>query len=99
MKRSKYTIRAKVWLYPGETAAWHFVSLDKKTSKEIKETHGTVRRGFGSIRVTVTVGDTTWKTSIFPSKEQEVYILPLKASVRQAEDIEHGDTIAFTLAF
>ena len=39
----------------------------------------------------------TWKTSIFPDKRSGTYLLPLKASVRRAEAISEGDTIAFTL--
>ncbi|MBL4644744.1 MAG: DUF1905 domain-containing protein [Candidatus Pacebacteria bacterium] len=96
--KSIYTIKEKVWLYPGESASWHFVSLSKKDSKEIKKTHGKVHRGFGSIRVIVTVGKTTWKTSVFPSKEG-MYVLPIKASVRQKEGILNRDTIALKMVF
>jgi len=79
-------------------AGWHFATVDKKEAKEIKETHGKVRRGFGSIPVNVTVGKTSWKTSIFPSKDG-TYILPVKASVRKKEGIFEDDTITITLAF
>ena len=58
----------KVWLYPGETANWHFVTLTKKVGQEIKETFGKNARGFGSLPVEVTIGATTFKTSIFPDK-------------------------------
>jgi hypothetical protein len=92
-----YTVTAKVWLYPGN-AAWHFVGVDKKTSDTIKETHAKKARGFGSIRVRVTIGKTVWDTSIFPDKRSGTYLLPLKAEVRRAEGIEAGESIAFTLA-
>lgn len=98
-KSNRYRIRTKVWLYPG-MAGWHFVTVSKKESKDIKEKYGPVRRGFGSIPVDVQVGKTEWKTSIFPNKDG-TYILPMKASVRKKEDIVVDDVIniTFTLKF
>ncbi len=87
----------KVWIYPGEFANWHFVTLTKKVGQEIKETHGKNARGFGSLPVEVTIGQTTWKTSIFPDKRAGSYLLPLKAQVRKKEDIEAGETVAFEI--
>jgi len=105
MKPKQYKIRSRVWLYPGMApstnsgqGAWHFATVDKKESKEIKETYRKHRRGFGSIPVHVTVGKTNWKTSIFPSKDG-TYVLPLKAIVRKKEDIFEGDTITLALRF
>ncbi len=88
----------KVWIYPGEFANWHFVTLTKKVGQEIKETHGKNARGFGSLPVQVTIGQTTWKTSIFPDKRAGSYLLPLKAQVRKKEDIEAGEPVAFEIA-
>jgi hypothetical protein len=87
----------KVWLYPGDMAAWHFVTLTKKIGQEIREKYGKQSRGFGSLPVEVTVGTTTWKTSIFPDKRVGSYLLPLKAKVRKAEDIEAGEMITFSV--
>ncbi len=90
-----YKVKTKIWLYNGPTP-WHFVTINKKTSKEIKENHKSPGRGFGSIRVEVTLGKTKWKTSLFPTKDS-VYLLPLKLAVRRAEDIFEGEEISFTL--
>ena len=92
----KYKVKSKVVLYPG-MAAWFFAYVDKKQAVEIKEKHTGPRRGFGSIKVTATIGKTKWKTSIFPDKQSGTYVLPLKAAVRRAEGIDAGDTISFTL--
>lgn len=91
-----YKITSKVWMYPGETAVWHFVSIDKKLSAEIKEKHALKKKGFGSIPVEVTLGKTVWETSIFPSKDGP-YILPLKSMVRTKEEIRAEDEITFSL--
>ena len=77
--------------------AWFFAYVDKEQATKIREKHGKVRRGFGSIKVTATIGKTTWRTSIFPDKHSGCYVLPLKAAVRRAEGIDVGDTISFTL--
>ena len=87
----------KVWLYPGESANWHFVTLTKKVGQEIKENFGKTARGFGSLPVEVTIGTTVFKTSIFPDKRLGSYLLPLKAKVRKIEDIEADEPVTFTI--
>lgn len=87
----------KVYVYPGETANWHFVPINKKIGLEIRETYGKSRRGFGSLPVEVMVGKTVWQTSIFPDKYSGSYILPLKAAVRKAEDIYADKKLKFTI--
>jgi len=88
-------MKSSVWLYPG-MAGWHFVDIGKKQSKEIKQNRMPFRKGFGSVPVTVTIGKTIWKTSIFPDKSG-VYVLPLKKEVRKKENISAGDNIKFTI--
>lgn len=91
-----YSMRAKVWLYPG-MAGWHFLTLPKKQSKEIKATFDSLRRGWGSLPVVVTIGRTSWKTSIFPYTKADAYLLPLKAEMRKKEKIAEGDTVTFSI--
>ena len=97
MKYETYKIKSKVWLYPGENAAWHFITIPKKQSDDIKKKFAEVKRGWGSIRVVVTLGSTMWKTSIFPDKRAGAYLLPLKASVRKKEEVLEGDSVSFLL--
>ncbi|MCA9389939.1 DUF1905 domain-containing protein [candidate division WWE3 bacterium] len=91
-----YRFDSEVWLYPGN-AAWHFATVPQEVSEEIKNMHGHMSRGFGSIRVTVTIGVTTWQTSIFPDKKSGTYLLPLKAEVRKLEGLSVGDDITLNL--
>jgi hypothetical protein len=51
------------------------------------------RRGFGSVKVTVRVGDSRWQTSLFPQKETGGWFLPLKKPIRLAEGLEFGDDV------
>ena len=91
-----FKVRSKVFLYPG-MAGWHFIGLPKKQSEEIKERFGATARGWGSLPVQVTLGKTSWKTSIFPDKKSGTYLLPLKADVRSKEEVAHGDTVDFVI--
>jgi hypothetical protein len=95
MKIEPFTIKARVWEWEGK-GAWHFVTIDKKTSKQIKDEYIFPKRGFGSIPVNVRIKSTRWKTSIFPEKEG-TSLLPLKRSVREEQEIKKGDTIEFEL--
>ena len=54
------------------------------------------RRGFGSVKVTVRVGGSEWRTSVFPQKSGG-YILPVKADVRRRAKIGAGDEVDLTL--
>ena len=97
MSKDIFRIRAEVWLYPGENASWHFVSVPKDISSEIRERFGERSRGWGSLPVTVTIGRTNWSTSIFPDKKSAAYLLPLKAAVRAKERIRVGEEIVFSI--
>jgi hypothetical protein len=82
-----YLFDAPVWVWDArKTDVWTFVSLPPEESEEIREFAAGIPRGFGSVKVTATIGATTWRTSIFPSKDG-VYVLPLKKAVRTAEGL------------
>lgn len=98
MKQKTYTMTEKVWIYPGDHANWHFTSISKEQSQKIKEMYGKNAKGFGSLPVTVTIGKTTWDTSVFPDRRAGTYLLPLKAKVRQTEDIEAGEAVTFSIS-
>ena len=92
----EWTFDAEVWLWKSD-AAWHFLTLPEDVADEIEDMPMN-RGGFGSVRVEVTIGSSTWGTSIFPSKDVGSFILPLKKPVRVAEGLEGGDTCTVHLA-
>jgi hypothetical protein len=53
--------------------------------------------GFGSVKVNARIGETEWSTSLFPNKELESYVLPLKAAVRKKEKLKVGDVASVTI--
>lgn len=87
---------AQLWRYPGEDG-WHFVSLPPEVSADIEDLTDGNRRGFGSVRVSVAVGASSWKTSVFPDKKAGTFLLPMKKAVRTAEHLVEGDDVPVRL--
>lgn len=94
--KNVYKIKSKVFLYPG-MAGWHFICVPKEQSEDINKRFGARKRGWGSLPVLVTLGKTSWKTSIFPDKKSGSYLLPLKADVRKKEGVLSGDKVIFLI--
>lgn len=95
-----FTFTEPCWLWQSDKAAWHFVTVPKNYSEEIKffsENHCGKRKGWGAVRVTAHIGDCEWKTSIFPSKTHEAYILPIKQAIRKQAQIGTGQTVTVSL--
>jgi hypothetical protein len=88
----EFSFVAPLWRWQGESA-WHFVTLPPDVSDDIEELTAPTRRGFGSVRVEVTVGETTWQTSLFPDSTVAAYVLPVRRAVRDAERLAVGDPV------
>jgi len=91
---------AELWIWDARRDdSWTFVTLPVDASDEIRDRTAATgpRRGFGSVRVRVTVGTTTWQTSIFPDGARGAYVLPIKRAVRKAQSLEEGDTAEVTV--
>ncbi len=89
--------KAKVWLYNGTNASWHFITLPVEIGQQVKYLGMNKKAGWGAIRVKAQIGNTTWETSVFPSKELSSYILPLKSEIRKKENIRESDIIHVTI--
>jgi hypothetical protein len=93
----KVVFNAELWLWDARrTETWTFVSLPASESEEIRDLAGGLRRGFGSVRVRATIGNSTWTTSIFPAS-QAGYVLPVKRPIRVAEALDVGDMATVTV--
>jgi hypothetical protein len=77
---------------PEKTGAWTMIGLPNDLADEIGEVAGPISRGFGSVRVLATIGDTTWRTSVFPDGGLRTYTLPVNEHVRRTEGVDRGDT-------
>ena len=76
-------------------APFLFVAVPPKQSDEIKAVSGLVTYGWGVIPVHVRIGNTEWKTSLFP--KDGAYLVPIKDSVRTAEHLADGDEVTIQL--
>jgi hypothetical protein len=83
-----WEVTAPVWRWP--SGNWFFLTVPDDVSDEIAEASEGRSGGFGSVRVEVACGATTWRTSLFPSSSAHAYVLPLKRSVRDAEGLDEG---------
>lgn len=91
------------WTGGGQNGSWHFLTINGPAGEQLsaealeRRLEG-LGRGFGSLKVRATIGDSTFTTSVFPSKEHG-WLLPVKASVRRAEDLAAGDAIEVRIDF
>ena len=83
-----------IWFWHGPSP-WYFVTVPEEQSLDLKAILGFVTYGWGMIPVTVRIGETEWKTSMFPKDGR--YIVPIKASVRNAENLGLGDHVTIRL--
>jgi len=90
----KIEFTGRIWFWKGP-APWFFVTMPAKQSRELKAISGLVTYGWGVIPVHVQIGNTEWATSLFPKDGR--YIVPIKVSVRKAEDLEEGDKVTIRL--
>ena len=76
-------------------APFLFVRVSEEESRALKAISAYVTYGWGMIPVQVRIGGTEWTTSLFP--KDGLYLVPIKASVQQAEGLKEGDTVTVQL--
>jgi hypothetical protein len=95
-----------VWLWRAKTAdgapkaspvAWHFLTIDGEAAAGIRAVAPGRSAAWGSVYVKVRIGTSSWETSVFPSKEVQGYLLPIKAAIRKKERIAEGDVVTVEL--
>jgi hypothetical protein len=91
----RWSFTAEMFRWDAEGPSWRFIRVPSELADDIRIVAET--RGFGSIKVAATVGDTTWSTSLFPEKPTDSYLLPVKKQVRDAERLDDGDLVSVEL--
>lgn len=84
----------EIWYWRGP-APFYYVTVPEENSSRIREIAAESTYGWGMIPVHATIGDTTWYTAMFA--KDGGYVLPVKAAIRRAEDVDDGDVVAVTL--
>jgi hypothetical protein len=85
---------AELWASES-VGSWVFLTVPPEVGDDVRLLSGPPT-GFGSVRVEITLGTSTWRTSVFPDKARG-YVLPVKAAVRRREDLEPGDRVRIAL--
>jgi hypothetical protein len=89
--------------WQGERGTYHLLTLSGAEAEKIA-THAAISRlefgrarGFGSVKVMARIGETRWKTSVFPQKQSREWVLLVSRKVMQAEDLAAGDPVGLQL--
>jgi Domain of unknown function (DUF1905) len=101
-----YTVTTKLWIWSSDKApaSWHFLTIDGEVAETIhalalmRRLEFGRKRGWGSMKVRATIGETSWETSIFPANEVKGWLLPVKAAVRKVEGLVAGDEVRVSIA-
>lgn len=90
-------VTSLLWIWKGEAAGrWFFLTIPEEQSGELRAEAFSTPRGFGSVRIEATIGDVTWRTSVFPLNSGG-YLLPVKADVRKCAGLAAGDEVTVEL--
>lgn len=90
----EFEFSGSIWYWRGP-APFFFVTVPEEQSSELKAISSAVTYGWGVIPVHVQIRDTEWTTSLFP--KDNLYLVPIKASIRKAENLEEGDEVTLRL--
>lgn len=107
MSGESFTASGELWLWTPETGkgSWHFLAISGEMAEAIRDAVFIDRlelglpkkRGWGAVKVEATIGDTVWRTSLFPVSKTGEWMLPVKAAVRKAEALVLGDNVRVSL--
>ncbi|MFN2098761.1 DUF1905 domain-containing protein [Altererythrobacter sp. MF3-039] len=96
-----YTARLARW--QGDRGTYHLVSITGNVAEQIamherlhRLEYGS-QRGFGSVKVMARIGDTEWKSSVFPQNKKTEWILLVSKKVMRSEDLAEADQIEVEL--
>ena len=89
--------------WQGDRGTYHLVTFTGEQAEAIamharlhRLEFGT-SRGFGSVKVMARIGETEWKTSVFPQNKQSEWVLLVSKPVMRKEDLAHGEDLTVTL--
>jgi hypothetical protein len=83
-----------VWEWRGP-APFFFVTVPDEQSRRLQAVSPGVTYGWGMVPVHARIGRTEWRTALWPKDGR--YVVPLKAAVHRAEEVDDGDTITVAL--
>jgi hypothetical protein len=85
----------EIWYWRGP-APFYFATVPDEFARDIHDIADELTYGWGMIPATVSLGGSTWPTSLWPKDGS--YIVPIKAAIRRAESVDAGQPVTITLA-
>ena len=82
-------------LYWRGPAPFYFVAVPAEECEILRDVSKWVTYGWGMIPVKAQIGETVWKTSLFPKAGG--YLVPIKDSVRKTEGLGKDDRVTVRL--
>ncbi len=89
--------------WQGDRGTYHLVTFDGPQAEALAMHARLYRleygrqRGFGSVKVIARIGETEWKTSVFPQNQQTEFMLLISQKVMRAENLVAGARTSVTL--
>jgi hypothetical protein len=87
----EFEFTGEIWHWRGPSP-YHFLTVPDERAAEIHAVAVSITYGWGVVPVRVRLGETNWKTSLFP--KDGGYVLPVKDAVRRAEAVELGAVVS-----
>lgn len=92
------TFVAPVVRWKLEAATWWLAFLPRDAADEVRFAVGAMPKNrIGSWKVEARLGESVWRTSIFPNKDTQSYLLPVKGAIRKAENVQESDELSFQI--
>ncbi|MEM6477128.1 MAG: DUF1905 domain-containing protein [Pseudomonadota bacterium] len=89
--------------WQGDRGTYHLVVFEGETA-EIIAMHARLhrlefgrQRGFGSVKVMARIGETEWKSSVFPQSKQAEWVLLVSKKVMRLEGLAPDDPVQVEL--
>lgn len=92
----QYNFKGQIWKHNAD-GGWHFVSLPKDISADIRNHLKEFEEGWGRLKVTAYTLDITWQTAIWFDTKKDTYLLPIKADIRKKGSLDIGSNVHIKL--
>jgi hypothetical protein len=92
----RHEFTAKIWQHDSPYG-WHFVSLPQALAGEIREHLKWQEEGWGRLKANAKIGGCEWKTAIWFDTRHNTYLLPIKAEIRNKENLKVNQEIKVTI--
>jgi hypothetical protein len=97
------SISVPLMRWEGDRGTYHLVSIKGENAEAIamharlERLELGTRRGFGSVKVIARIGDTEWKSSVFPQDKSREWMLLISKKVMKAEDLAKDEPVKVEL--